>query len=77
MPLRFKRIHRRGPIPRRYQIIHLSRCEYCVLWERSRYVVIGACRRYPYPKKYLWEKCACWTSRMGRPGLLDNFAAKA
>ena len=63
MPLRFKRIERVGPVPREYAVLHISRCEHCVLWEPSRYGVIGACRRYPYPRMYLWQKCAAWINR--------------
>lgn len=75
MPLRFKRIQRAGPIPRRYWIVHLSRCEHCYHWERSRYVVVGTCRRHPYPRRHTWEKCPAWTTRYERLDIWRDFLA--
>lgn len=76
MPLRFRSIQREGPVPPEFAILHLSRCEHCVLWEPSGYRVIGHCRRYPHPKMYYWQKCAYWTNRHGRPSPLDAFCAR-
>lgn len=70
-----RRVDSEGPVPRHLQIIPLVRCEYCVLWERSQYHVVGTCRRYPYPRMHAWEKCAHWVNRHGRRSLLDDFAA--
>lgn len=76
MPLRFRRISREGPVPREFAALHLSRCEHCVLWEMSKYRVIGTCRRYPHPKMYYWQKCEHWTNRHGRRSFLDDFMSR-
>ncbi len=73
MPLRFRRVTRTGPIPPELEVLHLSRCEHCLMWERSHYQVIGSCRRYPHPKMYYWQKCKYWTNRHGKRSLLDEF----
>ena len=73
MTLVLRKVEGQGPVPRHLQVIPLVRCEYCVLWERSHYQVVGTCRRYPYPTMHAWQACPFWVNRHGRRSFLDDF----
>lgn len=75
MTVRFRRVDREGPVPPGLEILHLSCCEQCALWERSHYRFVGTCRRHPYPRMHAWDKCGYWTNRHRPRSFLDDFIA--